>query len=477
MTVAPLLERVAARLDEATMGLLALAALLLALAPAVFHLSPAAEAVLDGVEWGIVAVFAVEYLVDLLLAEDRRAYLTNPLRLLDLLIVTSPLLTLVLPTEALRATPALRLVRFARALVFGARLHGRVRSARGGGAAPPEAPPPPLQAVLVRADEAPRPLDAPELLAALAPEGEAGFGAGFGAWIDASGLSAELLAAASGAAGAPADLFTELLHDSISTRVEPLSRATVLFLWVPGVEPDGDEAARRGAPVVGRRGLLLASSERGLLTLAREPLGLVDVVLADLAGGGPPAPLPTLALFAALRRTLRAYEQVIGALERPLRALEAAPLSDGGAVFLERTFHLRQQLATCEADLWRLRTFLEGVGAGRVTLHGVPVQTLDVVRTLATDAEWVHHTASNAREALASLIDLRLNLASFEMNRVMRVLAVVSVLGLVPALAGGLLGMNLAESPWSPTLAQVSYAVASVMALLLYTFVAKGWLR
>ncbi len=472
MTVAPILDRVAAWLDEATMGLLALAALLLALAPAVFHFSPAAEAALDGIEWAIVAVFAVEYLVDLLLAVDRRSYLTDPFRLLDLLIVTSPLLTLVLPTEALRATPALRLVRFARALVFGARLHGRVRAARGG-AAGPEAEPPQLQAVLVRADEAPRALDGPGLLAALAPEGEAGFGA----WIDASGLSTEQLAAASRAAGAPPDLFAELLHDSISTRVEPLPRATVLFLWVPGVEPDGAEAARRGAPVVGRRGLLLASTERGLLSLAREPLGLVDVVLADLAGGGPAAPLPTLALFAALRRTLRAYEQVIDALERPLRALEAAPLSDGGAVFLERTFHLRQQLATCEADLWRLRTFLEGVGGGRVTLHGVPVQTLDVVRTLATDAEWVHHTASNAREALASLIDLRLNLASFEMNRVMRVLAVVSVLGLVPALAGGLLGMNLAESPWSPTLAQVSYAVASVMALGLYTFVAKGWLR
>lgn len=455
------------------MGLLALAALLLALAPAVFHFSPAAEAALDGVEWAIVAVFAVEYLVDLLLAEDRRAYLTSPLRLLDLVILAGPLLTLVLPGEALRATPALRLVRFARALVFGARLHGRVRGARGGAALPAAAAPPPLQAVVVRPDEAPRPLDAPGLLAALSPEGEAGFGA----WIDASGLTKEQLAAASAAVGAPSDLFAELLHDSISTRVEPLPRATVLFLWVPGVEPDGEASARQGAPVVGRRGLLLASTERRLLSLAREPLGLVDVVLADLAGGGPPAPLPALALFAALRRTLRAYEQVIDALERPLRALEAAPMSDGGAVFLERTFHLRQQLATCEADLWRLRTFLEGVGAGRVTLHGVPIQALDVVRTLATDAEWVHHSASNAREALASLIDLRLNLASFEMNRVMRVLAVVSVLGLVPALAGGLLGMNLAESPWSPTLAQVSYAVASVMALLLYTFVAKGWLR
>jgi Mg2+ and Co2+ transporter CorA len=471
VTVTRLLERVAAWLDEATMGLLALAALLLALAPAVFHFSPPTETVLDGIEWAIVLVFAVEYLVDLILAEDRRAYLTDPFRILDLVIVASPLLTLVLPSEALRATPALRLVRFARVLVFGARLHGRVRGA-GSAPAAREAERP-LQAVLVRADEAPLTLDGPGLLAALAPEGEAGFGA----WIDASGLSAEQLAVASRAVGAPSDLLAELLHDSVSPRVELLPRATVLFLWVPGVEPDGEEAARRGAPVVGRRGLLLASTERGLLSLAREPLGLVDVVLADLAGGGPPAPLPTLALFAALRRTLRAYEQVIDALERPLRALEAAPLGDGGVVFLERTFHLRQQLATCEADLWRLRTFLEGVGAERVTLHGVPPGTLDVVRTLATDAEWVHHTASNAREALASLIELRLNVASFEMNRVMRVLAVVSVLGLVPTLAGGLLGMNLAESPWSLTLAQVSYAVASLMALLLYTFVAKGWLR
>lgn len=471
MPFAPLLERVAALLDEATMGLLALAALLLALAPAVFHFSPAAEAVLDGAEWAIVAVFAVEYLVDLLLAEDRREYLTDPFRLLDLLIVTSPLLTLALLGDALRAAPALRLVRFARALVFGARLHGRVRGERRR-SAPPEAERS-LQAVVVRPDEAPRALDGPGLLAALAPDGDAGFGA----WIDASGLSGAQLAAAGAAVGAPPDLFAELLHDSISTRVEPLPRATVLFLWVPGVEPDGEEAARRGAPVVGRRGLVLASTERGLVSLAREPLGLVDVVLADLAADVAPAPLPALALFATLRRTLRAYERVITALERPLRALEAAPLTDGGAVFLERTFHLRQQLATCEADLWRLRTFLEGVGAGRVPLRGVPPQTLEVVRALATDAEWVHHTASNAREALASLIDLRLNLASFEMNRVMRVLAVVSVLGLVPALAGGLLGMNLVESPWSLTLAQVSYAVASVMALLLYTFVAKGWLR
>ena len=325
---------------------------------------------------------------------------------------------------------------------------------------------------MVRPDEPPRALDGPGLLAALADDGER-----FGAWIDASGLEADQLAAASRAIGAPPDLLAGLLVDSASPRVESLARATVLFLWVPALRGGADPEHPGASPLVARRGLVLASSGGGLLSLSREPLGLVAVVLADLASGGPPAPLPTLALFAALRCTLQAYERVTAALERPLRALEAAPLQEGGRAFLERTFQLRQQLAACEADLWRLRSLLEGVGAGRVTLHGVPPQTLDVVRTLAADAEWAHQTASNAREALASLIELHLNVASFEMNRVMRVLAVVSVLGLVPALAGGLLGMNLAESPWTFSLAQVSYAVASLMALLLYTFIAKGWLR
>ena len=44
------------------------------------------------------------------------------------------------------------------------------------------------------------------------------------------------------------------------------------------------------------------------------------------------------------------------------------------------------------------------------------------------------------------------------MNRVMRVLAVVSVLGLIPAVVGGLLGMNLADNPWPVTLPQVTFA-------------------
>ena len=59
----------------------------------------------------------------------------------------------------------------------------------------------------------------------------------------------------------------------------------------------------------------------------------------------------------------------------------------------------------------------------------------------------------------------------------MRVLAVVSAMGLVPTIVGGLLGMNVVGNPWPVTLAQVAFGVATGMVLLLYVFFVWGWLR
>src|SRR5688572_29917168 len=61
----------------------------------------------------------------------------------------------------------------------------------------------------------------------------------------------------------------------------------------------------------------------------------------------------------------------------------------------------------------------------------------------------------NIREGVLSVIDLHLSVVSFEMNRVMRVLAVISALGMMPAIVGGLLGMNLVDAPWVITLPQI----------------------
>ena len=96
---------------------------------------------------------------------------------------------------------------------------------------------------------------------------------------------------------------------------------------------------------------------------------------------------------------------------------------------------------------------------------------------LADDAGDLYGDIDDLRESLQALVDLRLNVSSFQMNRVMRLLALLTALALIPATAGGLLGMNLTDAPWPGTLLQVAFGVAFGMILSLYIFAIKGWLR
>jgi Mg2+ and Co2+ transporter CorA len=54
---------------------------------------------------------------------------------------------------------------------------------------------------------------------------------------------------------------------------------------------------------------------------------------------------------------------------------------------------------------------------------------------------------------------------------------VVSVLGLIPAAIGGLLGMNVVGNPWQITLSEVAFGVSMGMLFCLWLFLIKGWLR
>src|SRR5439155_570983 len=69
-----------------------------------------------------IGVFAAEYLAHLALAHDRRRFVLNPWRIVDALIILAPLVSL-LPwaPDFLRSSPALRVLRLARVLLFGAR--------------------------------------------------------------------------------------------------------------------------------------------------------------------------------------------------------------------------------------------------------------------------------------------------------------------------------------------------------------------
>ena len=108
--------------DERFMGLLAILALATALMPMVFDLSPEIERVLTGIEWFLVAAFAAEFVFQGVVAVDRAAWIRSPWRVVDIVTVLGPFVSL-LPqvSELARGSLMLRMLRLVRAVAFGTR--------------------------------------------------------------------------------------------------------------------------------------------------------------------------------------------------------------------------------------------------------------------------------------------------------------------------------------------------------------------
>lgn len=446
-------RRLAALLNEPVMGFLALVAMSVGIAPVLFSFPPALDQACDATGWVVVALFGVEYAANFSIAPDRRAYALDPWRILDLVIVVAAVASL-LPavSDTARLGPALRMLRLFRIVLFGTRV--------GHGLGQPVPPPPgpiasgdPRVMILRPGDAAPRAGDWQGLLRwAAAPTGD---------WLHASNLSREHLLEIATAAGAPHVLVEAALHESSYPRLESGPRWTALTLSIPS----GGEDMRRHP-------ILLLVTDRDVLSLALHPLDLQK----------PPAGFEALPWGARctlhiIRRMLDRNEDFAGRLEREVRQLEAMPPAVSPQAFFEQTFRLKRQLATAKGDLWRLRGLLEMLSDGRRKLPGLGSEQTDGLRELAGEADYLHETVDDIREALLSIIDLHIAVAGHDMNRFMRLVAIVSVLGLIPAVAGGLLGMNLADSPWTVTLGEVAFVTLVLMIGVLYAFMAKGWLR
>jgi Ion transport protein len=107
---------------EELMGLLALVGLGTALGPVVFEIGPATESLLNGIELIVLTLFIIEFVLQWRNAVDRRSWLRSPWRIVDLLAIGGPLVSL-LPqaSNTFRGALAFRLLRVGRAVAFGAR--------------------------------------------------------------------------------------------------------------------------------------------------------------------------------------------------------------------------------------------------------------------------------------------------------------------------------------------------------------------
>ena len=119
-------------LNDELMALLALLTLFAVAVPFVYELTPALSRTFFFWDVFVVVLFALEYDAGLVLAANKSAFLHNRWRLLDAFIIVATLVSLLpLPTDALAASPALRLIRFVRLAVLGTRSSARLAIAEG----------------------------------------------------------------------------------------------------------------------------------------------------------------------------------------------------------------------------------------------------------------------------------------------------------------------------------------------------------
>lgn len=450
-------------LGESFMGFLAIISVGLTLFPMLFELGAVAETGIDTLQWGIIGWFAIEYVFALASAPARAAFLASPWRLLDLATIVIPLATL-LPgvSNALRSSPVLRLVRLSRLITLGVRVSGV--AVRHRGLQPmAAAAPPPFQ--VSRVADTPEPAAVPatwdELLRWLRSPGAD--------WFQVSNPARDQLAAITEPLGLPPGFLENQLFDTNYPHVVTARNVLVVFLWLPEMMPTGN---------VERHGVLFLLCGSSLLSIARRGAHAVERMTgAGTVEGGDETPFALRMLGHVLDRVIQQNESVVGQFEHELRGLEEVPIRESSPAFFERTFRLKRELSVAQADLWRLKGVLAELAEERVRLPGGATTMTELFRRLRTDAEYLYETVINLRDEAVSVLELHLNIVSFDLNRVMRVLAVVSVLGLIPAVIGGLFGMNLIDNPWPFTLPQVAFAVCFGMVLCIYFFFVKGWLR
>ena len=457
--MAQLIERL---LNEAVLGFFALMSLFMLITPYVFTLSPVASEFLLVGEYVIIGLFALEYGAAWKLADDKSRFMLNRWRLIDAFIIAAALVTLLpVGADVLRNSPALRLLRLGRLALLGTRSSLALSAS---------ATAPDLLTVISPGD-----LQVRALRASGQGLEELTWQAGLERienaepdWLFISGVTEDRLSPIASALGVPEKAVLGLFQSSVP-RFDRLEQFSTLFVRYPlAIAADG---SLRRTPV------LLIGTAENVVVLCREHTDLERRVENRLAGLDAAMPRMVRATVALIGEIVRAYTAVIEHLESSLITLESQQVALSDEAFLAATFRLRADILRVRSALKHLKSVVRDLSQGNLLLAGSAAGDRELFRFLADDTADLYDGIEDLRDSLQALVDLRLNVASFQMNRVMRLLALLTALALIPATAGGLLGMNLTDTPWPATLAQVAFGIAAGMAMSLYVFAIKGWLR
>ena len=457
-------------LPDGLMIALALIMIPIVLVPLFFDLPPSGSAALTFLDYTVLSIFIIEYVSKTIAAPNLLKHILNPWHLLDLVVIAVPLVNL-LPALSLRwgsSSLILRLLRIARVVAVGSRaVERRVEMAS-------------VLTEDVASKAEPLKIQIMEGAAAnvhqnIAFERVRDFIASpTQTWIDISCVSDDDFERLSSTLRIPRLLLESELTDESYPRVDYFESYSLIFAKIAEVQ-----VSRRGSArlVIDRKGILVVCQGQNIITLSKSRTDIFAMLIEKARKSviSDESLLVTI-LYSILQHILEKDKAIIAALEQELMILEGASLGKLPDNFLEITFYLRKEANHVVPSLLHLKEIISVIISKRVPLEGFGEKHQALFDILGDEADYLHETASTARDNLQSLVDLYINTTSYQTNKVMRIIAVITSMTIIPA-ALGLLGSNIVGNPWDIQLWQLLGLGGVLMLIMGWVFYRAGWLK
>jgi Mg2+ and Co2+ transporter CorA len=461
-------EAVDAILSDAFMGFLSLLLLPIILIPFFVTLPSTINQLFDAANWTIIAFFIVEYGAKIYLADDRVAFARSPWHLLDLTVIVLSVVSY-LPILGLAghgsAILLVRLLRLPRAFAVAGRAAGsRYAQPETGPVAPPPEIPPTIHQVDPSHVAEPRVLSWDEFEAHLDSDAVE--------WIHLSNVSQASLVRLSTTLRLPEHRLRLRQLEDLPPHIGRVERTTLLFLQTGEIQyPKRSQefytVARRGAVIILQGPKVLSVSPHDM-----DPFDAVERALTSSAPG--PTDFRLRVVSALLDETLRDYRRIFEEIELEIAAISRTPRSRLPKDFLLRVYEIHKSILRLSANTVRLRELLQRLVSGRLSLEGLDEPAKAQFEGLTDEMSYLSDIAKETSDNLQTVVDIYTNQSSFETNRILKILAVITAVAIIPATIGGLLGI---DGPYDFVLWQVLLEVTLGMAFVTYCFIKLGWLR
>lgn len=301
-------------------------------------------------------------------------------------------------------------------------------------------------------------------------------------WIDLVDPSMDEAARITQATGLPVPGKAEITEIESSSRLAVEGKVLTLSMPLVHMIPGGAEAAPLG---------LVLSPER-LITVRFVPSQVFDTLVGRLHDPSEPHGAGVLLglLEALVDRQADALEQMSGEVDHLSARIFRLRLSPDGRHAGAQRRQQESELREMVQALGRLYNVVSLVrdsqlGIGRIAPYvaGVadwlPGEMQARLKTVSRDVGSLNEFLTHLTDKIQFVLDATLGLINIAQNDLMKVLTIVSVIGIPPTLVAGIYGMNFVNIPelhWKYGYAYGLAVIALAAVLPLFWFRKKGWL-